>query len=277
MTAIVRYLGSSLPAVETAFIRYALGSVLMIPILLRMFRSPPTARVMGVFATRGVIHAIGVGLWFFAMARIPMAEVTAIAYIAPIFITIGAALFLGERLHGRRIAGVIFGLIGALIILRPGFQELNIGQLAQLISTPFFAASFLITKKLSGTEDSSVIVTMLSVCCTLALLPGALYFWVPPTWAELGWLGLTAVVATAAHYSMTRSYEAAPISVTQPISFLQLVWAAIMGMVLFGEALDLYIFAGAAVIVGAATYISHREAKASRAERNAKILAERSI
>ena len=105
---------------------------------------------------------------------------------------------------------------------------------------------------------------MLTVFCTLVLLPGALLEWRTPTQTELFWLFLTAVFATGGHYTLTRAFEAAPITVTQPVSFLQLVWATVLGMTMFGEAPDPWILAGGAIIIAAATYISRREALAAR-------------
>lgn len=264
MTGIVRHLGSDMPAIEAAFIRYLLGTIIIMPIVIRHWSGFPKPKVAKLYIFRSIVHSIGVMLWFYAMARIPIAEVTAIGYISPIFVTIGAAMFLGERLHFRRIAGVVLGFSGALIILRPGFQEINLGQMAQLCATPLFAVSFIIAKKLTGTESSSVIVGMLSLGCTIFLLPGAIWQWRQPTGEELSWLALAALIATMGHYTLTKAFQAAPITVTQPLGFLQLVWAAILGMVVFNEALDPFVFVGGAVIVGAATYISHRELQVSR-------------
>ncbi|MBZ0217750.1 MAG: DMT family transporter, partial [Fimbriimonadaceae bacterium] len=141
-----------------------------------------------------------------------------------------------------------------------------LGQLAQLAAAPLFAMSYLVAKRLTDYEDPMAIVGMLSIFCTLTLLPGALWQWRNPTGEEMLWLTLTAFLATAGHYTLTKAFRAAPIMVTQPVGFLQLVWAALIGMTLFGEALDIYTFIGAGVIVSAATYISHREAQASRQE-----------
>ncbi|MEE8296206.1 MAG: DMT family transporter [Hyphomicrobium sp.] len=264
VTGIVRHLGSNLPAVEAAFIRYAFGLVLVLPVLLRVGSRIPRGRAMTLCIARGVVHGGGVMLWFFAMARIPIAEVTAIGYTAPIFTTLGAAFFLGERLRARRVGAMIAGFIGVIVILRPGFQTMQLGSLAQLTAAPLFAVSFLLAKKLTETESPAMIVAMLSIFCTITLLPGALLQWRAPTGVELSWLFLTAVFATAGHYTLTRAFEAAPITVTQPVSFLQLVWAMLLGMLLFGERVDAWILLGGAIIVGAATYISHREAMAAR-------------
>ena len=105
---------------------------------------------------------------------------------------------------------------------------------------------------------------MLSLFCTLTLLPGAILQWRDPTLEEVLWLGLTAVFATAGHYTLTRAFAAAPLTVTQPVGFLQLAWAAALGMLVFGEALDPFVFLGGGIVVAAVTYISHREAAAAR-------------
>ena len=264
VTGIVRHIGSSLPAIEMAFIRYAFGILLIAPALLPLFRNPPSLLRIRFFALRGFLHAFAVMLWFFAMARIPIAEVTAIGYVAPIFVAIGAALFLGEKLHVRRIVSIGVGFIGALIILRPGFQEISSGQLAQLTAAPIFAASFLMAKKMTSSEDSSVIVAMLTIFCTITLAPGALYVWETPSSNEFFWLFLAAMSATIGHYTLTRAFKAAPITVTQPLSFLQLVWAALLGVTVFDEAIDPYVIVGGAIVVASVTYISHREAVTAR-------------
>jgi len=267
VTGIVRHLGSDIPAVEAAFLRYSIGLVMVLPAFLPLLRQPPSAGQMKIYAGRGLLHGIAVILWFYAMARVPIAEVTALGYTSPIFVTIGAAFFFGEKLHLRRIMVVVAGFIGAMVILRPGFQEISSGQLAQLVAAPLFAASFLLAKGLTRTASPILIVGMLSLFCTLTLLPGAILQWRDPTLEEVAWLALTAAFATAGHYTLTRSIEAAPLTVTQPVGFLQLVWAALLGTLVFGEALDPYVFIGGGIVVAAVTYISHREAAAARSMR----------
>ena len=264
VTGIVRYLGSDIPAVEAAFIRYAIGLVMVLPAFRPLLGNWPDGQMMRRFALRGLVHGVAVMLWFYAMARIPIAEVTALGYTAPIFVTLGAAFFFGEKLHLRRIMAVITGFIGAMIIIRPGFHEISSGQLAQLTAAPLFACSFLLAKGLTRDFGSGLIVAMLSLGCTVTLLPGALMQWREPSLHEVAWLGLTAVFATTGHYTLTRAFQAAPLTVTQPIGFLQLVWATLLGVLVFGEALDPFVILGGGIVVAAVTYISHREAQAAR-------------
>ncbi|MYJ97110.1 MAG: DMT family transporter [Proteobacteria bacterium] len=269
VTGIVRHLGSDLPAVQAAFVRYAIGLGFMLPFLYRTLRTRLIPRRIGLHVLRGVVHGGGVILWFFAMARIPIAEVTAIGFTAPLFTTIGAVLFLGETLRARRIAAVIAGFLGTVIILRPGIEAIHVGALAQLAAAPLFACSFVVAKKLTETESGSVIVAWLSVFVTLVLLPPALLVWRTPTMEELLWLTAVAACATAGHYTLTRAMRLAELTMLQPFMFLQLVWASLLGFAAFGEVPDVWTWVGGAVIVAAATYIAHREALARRAHRQA--------
>ena len=270
VTGIVRHLGTDMSPTQAAFIRYIFGLILLVPLLFRLGSAwlsagaPLRARRLGMHALRGLVHGIGVMLWFYAMARIPIAEVTAIGFTGPIFATIGAALFLGERLRARRVGAILVAFGGAMIILRPGFEVVSMGALAQLTAAPLFAVSMLIAKKLTETESSASIVAHLSIFVTLALLPGALIDWRTPTGEELGWLFLTAVFATLMHLAMTQAFRVAEITVTQPFSFLQLVWATLLGYYVFAEQPEIWVWVGGGAIVASATYIAHREALARR-------------
>ena len=269
VTGIVRHLGSDMNPMQAAFIRYAMGVLIMTPVLLRLGRADFVKARLGLHMVRGLAHGAGVMLWFFAMARIPIAEVTALGFTAPIFTTIGAALFLGERLHARRIGAVLAGFGGTLVILRPGIEIVDIGAMAQLVAAPLMAISFLIAKALTRTEETRVIVGFLTIIVTVLLLPPALLVWRTPTVTELGWLFATAAFATAGHLCLTQAFRAAEITVTQPVAFLQLVWATLLGFYVFGEVPDGFTWLGAAIIVGSATYIAHRELKANRLEADA--------
>ena len=260
VTAIVKYTGDRIPAQQAAFLRYLLGLVFLVPMLRSLFAVRLSGRVWGMFAARGFFHAFGVMLWFFAMTRIPIAEVTAMNYLAPVYVTLGAALFLGEKLAARRILAVVAALIGAVIILRPGFREVDAGHLAMLVAGVVFGGSYLLAKVLSGQANAGVVVAMLSIIVTVVLAPFAWAVWVTPTWVELGLLFCVAIFATAGHYTMTVAFSMAPVTVTQPVTFLQLVWAALLGVVVFAEPIDVWVVVGGLVILGAVSFITWREA-----------------
>ncbi len=264
VTALVKIMGPRIPPGEAAFIRYAMGLVFVLPTLGALRATRVTARQWGLFGLRGFCHAGGVILWFYAMVRIPIAEVTAMNYLAPIYVTVGAALFLGERLAARRIVAVILGLAGAAIILRPGFREVSTGHLAMLVAAVVFAGSYLVAKVMADETKPGIVVGMLSVFVTLGLAPFALADWITPTPRELMFLAGVALFATAGHYTMTLAFAAAPITVTQPVTFLQLIWATALGALWFAEPVDIWVILGGIVILSSVTFITWREAVLKR-------------
>jgi drug/metabolite transporter (DMT)-like permease len=268
VTAIVKHIGSDVPAAQAAFLRYLLGLVFLIPMIRPILAARLSRQQIWLFTVRGAVHTGAVILWFYAMARIPIAEVTAMNYLSPVYVTLGAALFLGERLPVRRLIAVLVALIGAMIILRPGIKTVEPGHLAMLLTAVFFAMGYLIAKRLSGELSPAVVVGMLSVTVTIGLAPFAAVVWITPTLAQLGWLFLVACFATAGHYTMTMAFAAAPLTVTQPVTFLQLVWAVLLGWVIFDEAVDIWVIVGGLIIMGAVSFITWREAVARRAVRS---------
>lgn len=260
VTVVIKFMDGRLPPFESAFLRYLLGLVFVVPMLRSFTSTTWTPRLHLVLGARGIVHAIGVGGWFYAMSRIPLAEVTAIGYLTPIFISIGAVFVLGEKMALRRTLAIVAAFVGSLIILRPGLREITPGHLAMLATALTFGVSHLLAKL--GVRDSSpgVVVAMLSIWVPIALLPFAIATWVSPSGADLALLFLVACLATAGHYTMMLAFAAAPVSVSQPVTFLQLVWATLIGALMFGEAIDIWVVAGGVLILTSITYISWREA-----------------
>lgn len=264
VTALVKSLGQRIPAQESAFLRYVLGLVFLLPMAGQLMQVRLTPRLWRLFSLRALFHTGGVVLWFYAMTRIPIAEVTAMNYLNPVYVTVLAVFFLGERLALRRVMAIVAALLGAVMILRPGFRELDPGHFAMLATALFFAGSYLLAKILSGEVSAAVVVGLLSVGVTIGLAPLAIAVWVWPTWWELLILLGVAMFATAGHYTMTLAFAAAPVTVTQPVTFLQLVWAVVLGAVLFAEPIDPWVIAGGSLILAAVVFITWREAVLKR-------------
>ncbi|WP_281825180.1 DMT family transporter [Jannaschia rubra] len=264
VTAGVKYSAQGLPAAEAAFLRYLLGLVFLLPVARTLFATRLPVRDLGMFAARGLLHALGVMLWFFAMTQIPIAEVTAMNYLNPVYVTIGAAIFLGEPLALRRIGAVIVALLGTVVILRPGFREVEPGHVAMIVTAILFGGSYLLAKPLSDRNSATMVVGMLSLTVTLGLAPFAFVVWVTPTTTQVAWMFLVAAFATAGHYSMTRAFAAAPVSITQPVTFLQMVWAVLLGWAVFDESPDLWVMVGALIIIASVSFIAWREARLKR-------------
>ena len=264
VNGLVKSLGGAVPAAEAAFLRYVLGLVFLLPMIRPILNARLTKRQVGLFSLRGVVHTLGVVCWFYAMSQIPIAEVTAMGYLTPVYVTIGAALFLGETLALRRIAAVIVALVGVFIILRPGFRELSPGHIAMLFTALFFSVGYLTAKKMSDEVSPAVVVGMLSVTVTIGLAPLAVAVWVTPTLWQLVILFGVACFATAGHYTMTLAFAAAPVTVTQPVTFLQLVWAVLLGWAAFDESVDIWVVLGGLLIISAISFITWREAVLKR-------------
>ena len=244
-----------------AFLRYLAGTLILMPVILRigLHRSLHSNR-KSLHISRGVIHACGMFLWFAALPLTSLAEITALGFTGPIFVTIGAALFLGEDVRLRRWAAVMVGFGGAMIIIRPGFAEIGLGAICELLSTPIFSASNLISKALARTDGAETIVIWQHLVIVVCAAPVALWFWQSPTWTDILWFFAAGFCGTAGHICQQRGYQIAEITLLQPIGFLSLLWNTLLGFFLFAQKPDVWTFVGAAVIFSSAMYISHREA-----------------
>ena len=257
----VKYVGTRLPAAESAFLRYALGLVFLLPFVRSLWREGLPSQVIKLGIGRAVLHTFAVTLWFYAMARIPIAEVSSMGYLTPIFVTLGAVLIMGESLALRRGLAIAIAIIGVLVILRPGFREVSMGHLAMLGTTLCFGISYLMAKRLTDLASADMVIALLSIGVTIGLIPLTIPVWISPTSSEVGTLFAVAVFAVAGHYSMTFAFRSAPLTVTQPVTFLQLIWAVAVGYLLFGENIDSFVVLGGAIIIGAVLYITLREAQ----------------
>lgn len=254
------YPAKELNSYMMAFCRYLFGMVFLLHIFWQHGLMPFRTRKIGTHAVRGAFHSAGMQLWFVALPLITLADLTALGFTGPIFVTIGAALFLGEDVRLRRWAAVVVGFIGAMIIIRPGFETITLGAICALASTPLFSASNLMAKSLSTTDRADTIVIYQSIFIVLCAAPFAIWHWQPLTWSHVGWFLLAGFFGTAGHLIMQQGYRVAEISALQPIGFLSLIWNTVFGFLLFSQQPGVWTFVGAAVIFASALYISHREA-----------------
>lgn len=245
-----------------AFLRYGFGLVLVVALRPIGGRSYPVAtQQLGLHAVRGFLHAAGIVLWFVALPHVTLADITALGFTGPIFVTLGAALFLGERVGLTRWLGVAAGFTGAMIIVRPGFQELSVHTLAILASVPVFAISNLIAKQLARRDGAGTIVFWQNVWITLFCLPAAVLNWMQPSLLDLAWFVAAGLLGTLGHLAMQRGYQIADITALQPVGFLTLIWNTIFGYFLFAQAPDIWTFIGATVIFVSVAWFSRREAR----------------
>ena len=266
---IARIGADDLHVVQVAFMRYFMSLVLVLPVLARLGVVGFRGLNLRLHGLRGAAHGLAVVGWFYALTQMPIAEVSAIGFTGPMFITIGAALFLGERVGVHRWGAVAVGLVGALIIIQPGVVPLNAGVLAMAAAVPLFAASDLFVKALVRTETPTVIIAVLNVILTVGMAPFAWWFWQPTDWRDWVLAGGMAVFATFSHICMGKAFAAADVSAVQPARFLQLPWLALLGYLAFAEFPSLAAWTGAAVIIASVSYIMNRERVAAAADNRA--------
>jgi len=247
---------------ETQFLRYLFGILVMLPLVLRGGLRNYWPKQLGGQFTRGAVHTLGLGLWFTALPRIPLADMTAIGFTGPIFIMVGAYIFFKEPMRWERWLAAGIGLTGVLIVLAPKLSGGGgVYNLVMLASAPVFAASFLLTKGLTRHESTGVIVVWQAISVTLFSLPLALLHWQAPTWVQWCGFALCGLLGSSGHYCLTRSFRSADISSTQSVKFLDLVWATAMGWLLFAEVPSQTTLIGGAVICAATIWIARRESR----------------
>ena len=261
LNTIQRIMTQQLDPLQSQFLRYACGLLVMMPLVLRAgFAAYRPKHVSGQFV-RGAVHTAGLLLWYTALPNIPLADMTAIGFTGPIFIMLGAYLFFKEPMHWDRWLASIIGFCGVMIVVGPKLSGAG-GHynLVMLASAPVFAASFLLTKSLTRTESAQVIVVWQGIAVTLFSLPFALTHWQHPN--ALQWLGfmVSGVLGSAAHYCLTRAFSIADISSTQSIRFLDLVWSALFGWLIFSDVPSQTTLIGGVVICAATVWIARREA-----------------
>lgn len=265
LNSIMRQLAVSIGAFETQFLRYFLGLMVLLPLMLRAgLRSFWPHTVVGQF-TRGAVHTAGLLVWFTAVSKITIAETTAISFTTPIFIMFGAALVLKEPLRWHRWLGAAIGFAGVLVVVAPNLSgQAGVYGLVMLASSPIYAVSYIMTKQLTRHDRAEVIVAWQSITVSTLSLPLAWLHWRMPTAGQWVACLLCGMLGTGGHYCLTRSYAAAHISATQSVKFLDLVWATLIGWAVFGDQPSQSTFIGGVVILAATLWIARREARGAR-------------
>jgi drug/metabolite transporter (DMT)-like permease len=212
-----------------------------------------TRRSLGTHVIRNAAHFTGQNLWFYAVTAIPLAQVFALEFTSPIWVVLLSPLILGEPLTRLRLMSVLAGFMGILIVARPSPDTISPGLIAAASSAVFFALSVMYTRLLTRTE--TVLCIMFWLTLMQAVFGIIFSAWdgdmVAPSAQTLPWLVLIGFAGLLAHYCLTSALAIAPATVVVPIDFVRLPTIAIVGMLLYGEALDAWVFVGAAVIFAA--------------------------
>jgi len=249
-----REVSIDLDTFELMTYRSLIGATIVTAFGIATVRLPQVrTRRIGLHGVRNVFHFAGQNLWFFGIATIPLAQLFAFEFTTPLWVALLAPLVLGERLNRMRALAIALGFVGILIVARPGISPLGIGHLAAALAAVGFAGSVLSTKRLSRTESVWTILFWMTWMQALfglvcAGIDGDIAL---PRPESVKWVAIVGICGLTAHFSVTQALRCAPASVVSPMDFARLPIIAIVGMLLYDEALEVAVFAGAALILTA--------------------------
>ena len=269
MQVLIRHNSAELHQFEVAFLRNFVGLLIMLPWLIRMGPTVLKTKRLGLHAVRAFLQAGSMLLFFTAVNLAPLAVISAISFTGPLWTAVGGVLILREKIRHRRMVALAIGFVGAVIILRPGFGDINPGALLSLGSSAIWGGILLIVRVLTRTDSPTTIVAYMVLFMTpISLLP-ALPYWQWPSADLYVWLVLMGAVGQLGHYAVTRAIHLAETTMLMPFEYTRLIWAALLGFVIFNEIPDLWAVSGGAIILAATTYIAYRESRAERRDQGA--------
>ncbi|MCP5150298.1 MAG: DMT family transporter [Ectothiorhodospiraceae bacterium] len=265
MHAAVRHVGHELHPFMVAFFRSLFGVVAIAPVVLRTGVTVALrTRNPRLLLLRAALGAVSLLTWFYGLTLVPIAEATALSFSAAIFASIGAVVFLGERMGVRRWSAVAVGFLGALVVLRPGVEAVQLGSMLVLLSAVCWGGSIVLVKAISRTDATVTIVVWMAILLTVATFFPALAVWQWPNPIQLAWLAAIGLLGTIGTFAWTSAIKAADATLIIPTDFTRLLWASLIGYLAFTEVPDPWTWVGGAMILGSTFYIALREAHLAR-------------
>ena len=263
-TGMIRPASAELHTFQVVFLRSCFALVMISPVLMRPGVRVLTSPHIRLHLLRASLFVGAMICWFMAVPLIPLVDAVALSFTAPLFATALAVLVLKEVVRLRRWSAVVIGFVGALVVLRPGFQTMELGALLVLLDSCLWAAAAIVIRLLARHEvPSAIVANMYFWSVPLTAVP-AIFVWTAPSLDALMWIGALAVIAIAGHLCIARALSCAETSVVMPFEYVRLIFFAAIGYVVFDEVPEGWTLLGAAIISGAAIYILRREAQLAR-------------
>ena len=241
------------------FFRFFLGLVIILPYIIKNKDAVLRTTHLKKHILRAILGLPAMLLYFSALVLLPIEKLTAISFVVPLIVTILAVFFLGEKIYIYRTLALILGFSGMLVIIRPGFVEISIGVYMVLFSALLWSINIIITKKISKDDSAITILAYQSIFMSLLSFFIVLFFWEMPSLKTFIYLILAAMCGTVLHLALNHAFKLVDVSMTQPYSFLNLVFASIIGYFVFDEIPDLYTWVGALIIFIGVLIIYYRE------------------
>ncbi|MBL4613102.1 MAG: DMT family transporter [Emcibacter sp.] len=259
--ACIRHLSSDIHPLVLVFFRTFFGMLFILPVLLKTRLPALSSGRYPLFILRGILNITSVMGAFYAVSLIPLADAVAYSYLAPIFATVLAVFILKETIGRHRILAILISFLGVLILVRPGFQTLSIGILSALGAAVCFAATLICVKLLTRHESPSIVSLMSFFVAIPISLVAALFYWQWPSGEQWFYIVFMGILSAVAHICLAKALSKADLSAIMPLDFTRIIFAAIMGVTLFGDSLNGLTFLGGSIILASAVYATHREKK----------------
>ncbi len=261
MQVTVRHVAEDMHPFQVAFFRNIFGLAVLLPFILRSGFSIFRTTRLRLHAARAVLQTTGMLLFFTALTLAPLTEVVALSFTSPLFATVLAILILREKAGVRRWAALMAGFAGALIILRPGVAVVGLGPLLVVFSSLVWGGAMTFIKVLGRTDSSLTITAYMGLFMVpLSFIP-ALFVWEWPGLDVVPFLLLIGIFGAVGHLALAQAFKEADTTAVMPFDFLRLIWASLLGFIVFAEVPDAWTWIGGTVIFGSATYIAFREAR----------------
>lgn len=266
--AVTKELGDKFDTIQIAFFRAFVGGLAVMPFLLTRGLNGLRTENFPYHFGRGFFGAMAIFLMVFAVVHMPIADATVIGFTRSLFLIVLAVIFLGEKVRWRRWSATVVGFGGVVLMLRPGDETFQLAALSALAASLCFASAHVCIKKCTTKKDHPLTVQSWYwlIATGLTFFP-ALWFWTTPSWGELGLLVLMGLLSGIAQSFTAYALNAGEATFVTPFDFSRLIWAALVGVIIFAEPLALMTVVGAVVIIGSNVYIARRQAKEHAVER----------
>ena len=259
MGVFMRLAQSDINVFTASFLRFGIGFVIILPYLFYSKFNVYKTNNIKLHFIRGIINVPTMYVGFAALMFIPLEQIQALHFIVPLIVTFLAVFFFKEKIRFVRISALIIGLIGMLVMLRPGIIEINIGVYMVLFSSLVWSFIIIITKFLSKNDSPITILTYQYSLVTFFSFFIVIFFWETPSSIIFFYTFLAALSGTILHIALIYSYKLVDLTLIQPFTFLSLIWASLFGYYIFGEEPDIFTWLGAIIIFSGVLIIFYRE------------------
>jgi drug/metabolite transporter (DMT)-like permease len=266
MNAVIRHTASTgVHPFEVAFFRNLFGLFVLMPLLVRYGLQVMRTSRFHLHVARGLLNVTSMLCFFYAVSVTPLANVASLGFTLPLFVTVYAAILLKEKVRARRLTALVVGVAGALMIVRPGSDEMNVGTLIVLGGTAVWGLALMVIKVQARTESPLTITVWSSIMLSMLSFFPAITVWEWPDQTQFLWLGLTGILGTTGTLAVAQALKLAEANAIMPFDFVKFIWAALLGYFAFGELPDAWVWIGGTVIFSSTVYLTYREAQLARA------------